>query len=418
MDEKFGQILRANFLAHHVDVRLEWLVAAVDFCRQKQISDDQIAAHVFYEWLNSDLRLTTLSFFQPSDHVLTQRIVLQVLSIVDISRPSRQPSQNGDLDVQTSHETVSTEELQLPHNRMFKMRLTDEKNKIWAIEHRPIPGMSAVRPGCKLLIRSNVRVHKKTLLMTEQNIQILGGSVREIAVSEAETESRPAVKQKAQAKEVLHTQQPTSSRLDPAVCFSAAMKQRKPKARTTETQMVTVEPKRPLTTATQPLLTEYYPAASQIRNKENERPEVIKKFKQLKMMSIKKALNFVKHRINKYTFTIVGRVKSILEKLHITDDQWTLRILLADESGDELDCRFDAKFLDEMVGITAKEALEIKQSKNRIRQIEGQEKLRMVDANLRRSDLVFDVEFHSQLTPVIRRMETLADRLLSSDEDE
>ncbi|KAI6171669.1 hypothetical protein M3Y98_00888000 [Aphelenchoides besseyi] len=150
--------------------------------------------------------------------------------------------------------------------------------------------------------------------------------------------------------------------------------------------------------------------------KENEHPTDSDKLQKLNPMTIKKALQFVQYRINKYTFSIVGFISTFTEDLQIIDDEYYLRVELKDDHGDILECIVASELLTKIIGLTPLEAKSIQASENKVRRQQGKERMDMANENMMRLDLIFDVEFHSRLTPIIRRMDTIMERLECMDD--
>ncbi|EFA86307.1 hypothetical protein PPL_00097 [Heterostelium album PN500] len=73
--------------------------------------------------------------------------------------------------------------------RTLKFVLTDGVHTLHAIEHHFIPTMSPqLSPGCKLLLK-DVPIRRGILLFNENNVKLLGGSVKELVTSADATKS-------------------------------------------------------------------------------------------------------------------------------------------------------------------------------------------------------------------------------------
>ncbi|VDK44760.1 unnamed protein product [Anisakis simplex] len=111
--------------------------------------------------------------------------------------------------------------------------------------------------------------------------------------------------------------------------------------------------------------------------------------------------------------SLLAVMKDIAIPLRIVDDIWTMRIVLSDESCEKLECVVSHSVLVELIGMTPQEAMEIRASKDKDRRREGTLRLKSVQESMERLDVVWDMELYSSVTstPVIRKMQTLAQKL-------
>ncbi|KAI6195600.1 hypothetical protein M3Y94_01006300 [Aphelenchoides besseyi] len=215
-----------TFLTRHIELKYDWLKAAVDFYRKKGVRSEEIKQYVYLQWAHTDLKLTTSTQYQKELYASTQRLVLQVLSCVDISTSRRQQDKkNTDLEVPTTERDSGNNVLKIPHNRMLKLELSDGVQKILAVEHQSIPALENVRPGCKIMLVGNVRLRKEYLLLTENSVQVLGGVVAEFvdAFAEAQKNLPPIYKKPQNSVASSSTAQVRQNPNQPSRGFTSSM---------------------------------------------------------------------------------------------------------------------------------------------------------------------------------------------------
>ncbi|VDO77195.1 unnamed protein product, partial [Onchocerca flexuosa] len=102
-----------------------------------------------------------------------------------------------------------------------------------------------------------------------------------------------------------------------------------------------------------------------------------------------------------------------LEPLHVNNDKlWALTVALSGESYECLTCVASHKFLVELIGWTPEEAIDARASKDRARRKEGSLRTKSAAQEMRRLDLIWEVEFFPPggLTPIIHKIDTYAQK--------
>uniref|UniRef100_A0A158PC02 RecQ-mediated genome instability protein 1 n=1 Tax=Angiostrongylus cantonensis TaxID=6313 RepID=A0A158PC02_ANGCA len=114
-----------------------------------------------------------------------------------------------------------------------------------------------------------------------------------------------------------------------------------------------------------------------------------------------------------HLFSIKGIVVDIVNPLRIVDDLWTMKVTIQDVSFDNFTCIIDNSTLSSLIGLTPKEAIEIRASSDMNRRQDAQRRLAAVEEQLRRLDLLLDVELFSgaRADPIIRNIRTLMQAL-------
>eukprot|EP01103_Thecamoeba_quadrilineata_P003984 TRINITY_DN13713_c0_g1_i1.p1 TRINITY_DN13713_c0_g1~~TRINITY_DN13713_c0_g1_i1.p1 ORF type:complete len:191 (+),score=33.38 TRINITY_DN13713_c0_g1_i1:3-575(+) len=150
----------------HLRVNRTWLEQCVTFLQEnfnKQTRTGPLESYILEQFLYTDLNQIGLASLPSSvttlhKSTLTGYCLLQIDEIINIAE-----------SIENRFSDTS--------NRFLKFSLTDGHQRVFAIEYRPIPALSAnTPPGTKILIRE-VRVLRGLLLLTSGNVKVLGGSV-------------------------------------------------------------------------------------------------------------------------------------------------------------------------------------------------------------------------------------------------
>uniref|UniRef100_A0A0N5ANQ4 RecQ-mediated genome instability protein 1 n=1 Tax=Syphacia muris TaxID=451379 RepID=A0A0N5ANQ4_9BILA len=196
MKEVVGHIYE-YFFERHIALNLEWLNDAVTFLKTRTIGDtvEDMTAAVYEQWLYSGLKESSMSNLQ---HLLLQcqhnsldfhnGMILQIEWILDISRSLY--SQWKTLTYEFEDNTGFNIEKEEQENRSFRkadkrmllMLLSDGVTELRAIEYESLPFISLLTlPGCKVLLRGEVKFRHGTLLLTKNNFFVIGGDTEYLA---------------------------------------------------------------------------------------------------------------------------------------------------------------------------------------------------------------------------------------------
>ncbi|KJH48455.1 hypothetical protein DICVIV_05425 [Dictyocaulus viviparus] len=147
--------------------------------------------------------------------------------------------------------------------------------------------------------------------------------------------------------------------------------------------------------------------------KNNPEDAVVVKFLALNVVLITDALKQMRFVVGSSRKTIQGIVVDIVKPLRIVDNMWTMKVTIEDDSTDNFICVIDNLTLSTLIGLTPQEAIEIRASHDVCRREDGQRRLAAVEEQLKRLDLLMDVEFFSggRTDPVIRCIRTLMQAL-------
>lgn len=114
--------------------------------------------------------------------ILQGKFALQINSAIDIGTPAYQQYQKLlKVNLENVEATTNYED-KISSRRMMKLYLTDGVQEISAIEYKPMRNLTCdITPGLKVLIKGPIECRRGVLLLTEDKIDLLGGEVQEIA---------------------------------------------------------------------------------------------------------------------------------------------------------------------------------------------------------------------------------------------
>uniref|UniRef100_A0A914ZJ99 RecQ-mediated genome instability protein 1 n=1 Tax=Parascaris univalens TaxID=6257 RepID=A0A914ZJ99_PARUN len=141
--------------------------------------------------------------------------------------------------------------------------------------------------------------------------------------------------------------------------------------------------------------------------------QLVARYREVEIVSIADALSASRFALGSIRRNIVAVMREVKIPLRIADDVWTMNVMLTDHSCKKLDCIIAHSVLVQLIGLTPEEAINIRASKDKNRRKEGTLRLKSVQESMQRLDIVWEVEFYActSSTPVVRRMETLAQKL-------
>ncbi|XP_036357999.1 recQ-mediated genome instability protein 1 isoform X3 [Octopus sinensis] len=161
-----GAIMEAVHIflkSKHIQVPMEWLDACIDWLKEEHqgstLSADQLKSLVYEQWLAADL--TELgSQCLPQQTATSNKFFLSGFYCL-------QP--------------------QPVHCRMLKMEMTDGTTVVHGIEYKSIPSLNVnINPGFKVLIKGKILCRNGVLMLSNENISVLGGEVDSLIESNAQ----------------------------------------------------------------------------------------------------------------------------------------------------------------------------------------------------------------------------------------
>ncbi|CAH4030234.1 unnamed protein product [Pieris brassicae] len=229
-------IVRAFLASNHMLVDNEWLSGCVEFLiEDNSHTETEIKNLAKEQWLLNDLKDIcpgSLPRNLKNQHktTLNGRFILQINAVVDIGTPAyQQYLKLQKVNTENIDATTKFDE-KISNHRMIKLYMTDGVQDVTGIEYRPMRNLSCdITPGCKVLVKGqisaaygkigntspqttstlswnpDVKVDKTLLnralssekrvfrcpiecrrgmmLLTESSVELLGGEVQEIVVS-------------------------------------------------------------------------------------------------------------------------------------------------------------------------------------------------------------------------------------------
>lgn len=175
--------------SRHILVPGDWLEACVEWIIEEnqgiRLSQTQLNGLVFEQWLLADLREIG-SKCLPDQIASTQKFqlngvfALQVDSMVDVGKPYY-----GQLQKVQGSESRNVEVTAEPAppwepkpTRMMMLTMTDGDVTVQGMEYKPISCLSGqMKPGCKVLVKGSVQCRRGILMLTADNVTVLGGEV-------------------------------------------------------------------------------------------------------------------------------------------------------------------------------------------------------------------------------------------------
>ncbi|KIH60152.1 hypothetical protein ANCDUO_09603 [Ancylostoma duodenale] len=150
---------------------------------------------------------------------------------------------------------------------------------------------------------------------------------------------------------------------------------------------------------------------------QDSKSDLIGKFRALNIVRLADAVRLMRFAVGSCRKTVQSIISlyfeaivvDIVDSLRIVDEMWTMKVTVQDESIDSLLCIIDNTSLTSLIGLTPKEAMEVRTSNDVSRRRDGQRRLAAVEAQLKRLDLVLELELFSggRADPVIRSIRTL-----------
>ncbi|GAB0090149.1 hypothetical protein DMENIID0001_048390 [Sergentomyia squamirostris] len=191
-------VVKNNFLAKCIKVDEDWITGCVEWVEieNPSFSAQEIFTRAFEQWLLVDLSEAALPCLPPNvsqkkePWSLTGKFALQINYIVDISESFY--DQWRRLNDEKTDEPEPTEEFRTQtrqntkRKRLLKLELSDGNQTIDAMEYCPIACLNTkILPGCKIILSGPVQCVNSVLLLTPNNVKILGGEVDTLLVPNA-----------------------------------------------------------------------------------------------------------------------------------------------------------------------------------------------------------------------------------------
>ncbi|KAK6026873.1 hypothetical protein OSTOST_07142 [Ostertagia ostertagi] len=140
---------------------------------------------------------------------------------------------------------------------------------------------------------------------------------------------------------------------------------------------------------------------------------LLMKFQKLNIVRIADASKQMRFAVGSCRKTVQAIISDIIDSLRIVDGMWTMKVSIQDESVDGFVCLVDSPTLSSLIGLTPSEAMEVRASSDIERRKDGQRRLGAVEEQLKRLDLLLELELFSggRADPVIRSIRTLMQAL-------
>ncbi|XP_043939622.1 recQ-mediated genome instability protein 1 [Protopterus annectens] len=176
----------------HVKVSSPWLEACVTWIQQENqgtnLTQAEINKQVFEQWLLTDLRDLECPVLPEGVSgalkcELNGIYCLQIDSLVDVSQPAYSQLQKlRGRDNPNEKITATTQASQKPWEakptRMLMLQLTDGVQELQGMEYQPVPCLhTELSPGTKVILYGNITCRLGVLLLTSENVKVLGGEV-------------------------------------------------------------------------------------------------------------------------------------------------------------------------------------------------------------------------------------------------
>ncbi|XP_063895218.1 recQ-mediated genome instability protein 1-like [Helicoverpa armigera] len=184
--------VRQYLASHYMYVVDDWLAGCVEYLSEdteNNYTEADIKNLAKEQWLLNDLKdicpgSLPANLKGEMKTVLNGNFVLQINAVIDIGTPAYQQYLKLQRVNMENVEATTNYEDKISSHRMLKLYLTDGVQEICGLEYKPMRNLSAdITPGCKILIKGPVDCRRGQLLLTESAIELLGGEVQEIGVS-------------------------------------------------------------------------------------------------------------------------------------------------------------------------------------------------------------------------------------------
>lgn len=193
MDQNVLKV-KSFFTSREIPLSNFWLESCIKWYREQNPSETcsemQLRNVVYEQWLLLDLREVEISSLPPRlrEHkkfVFNGTFYVQMLCVVDISKPKHwQLAKIRNANALTN--VIENDKDVVTSKRMLQMTLTDGVQEVDAMEYRFVSCLNVnLSPGIKIRLIGPLTVRRGKIMLEEKNVQILGGEVEEIQVSNA-----------------------------------------------------------------------------------------------------------------------------------------------------------------------------------------------------------------------------------------
>ncbi|KAJ8921436.1 hypothetical protein NQ315_003054 [Exocentrus adspersus] len=182
--------IKAFFQSRQVHLSTGWLEGCISWCKEENLPPNytpkDLQLKVYEQWLLLDLRDVEVPCLPPglsnkTKYVLTDNYSLQMMKVVDISKPKYWQLQRIRNNTSGVNETETESS-----KRVLQMTLTDGVQEVEAMEYKHIPCLNLnLTPGIKIRLMGPITVRKGRLMLEAKNVKILGGEVEDLIVPNA-----------------------------------------------------------------------------------------------------------------------------------------------------------------------------------------------------------------------------------------
>ncbi|KAG6462874.1 hypothetical protein O3G_MSEX013513 [Manduca sexta] len=175
--------VRSFLASNHMFVEDEWLTGCVDYLTENSggnLSLTEVQNLAKEQWLLNDLNDICPGCLPPNlasqtKTVLNGRYMLQINATIDIGTSAYQQYLKLQKVNMDNVETTTRHEDKVPNHG---------EQELTAIEYKPMRNSSCdISPGAKILIKGPVNCRRGIILLTESSIELMGGDVADIAIS-------------------------------------------------------------------------------------------------------------------------------------------------------------------------------------------------------------------------------------------
>nr|XP_022919858.1 recQ-mediated genome instability protein 1-like [Onthophagus taurus] len=187
---------KSYFQNLHIPLSDEWLGCCIKWLKEEKSSytENEFKSAIYDQWLIFDLRKVKVPQLPPDvtkiEKLITKKpLVLQMMSIIDISKSQLQQLnqiRNYHALTRGFDEDENAQNKVTNNKGVLQMVLTDGVQEIKAFEYKPVDSLNLnLSPGIKIFINHPVTIRKGTIMLENHHVQLLGGEVEEILVSNA-----------------------------------------------------------------------------------------------------------------------------------------------------------------------------------------------------------------------------------------
>lgn len=140
-------------------------------------------------------------------------------------------------------------------------------------------------------------------------------------------------------------------------------------------------------------------------------PKIMQMYKAMNIQTLAEIKKKIAFSIGCKHFSVIAIVYDISSPFRIVENTWTMSVVLVDDSQTAVECNLSHELLLDLIGMTPEDAIAVKSCGSAERKRRGAERIELMQEQLARLDLVFDIEVMFKQRPIIQRVQTMADRL-------